>query len=219
MEGTERAERVNNTAPAAANDDDGGDVDDDLEKDDDNDEEMATDRPALPPSDWRACRCNGSQDLKNPTDTDIKLIWDMDLLPEKADVKDLEDINGWYKLVDCNKTTSDAELKEKIDKRIKHERKRMIKYHQDRQQQGTADEKKYKKAKNNHDMLKRMQKEFCTKDDDGCFAGRVKYDKKGEELIERMEQVSFIEICAVAFIFIISNLINILLHPIFYFNN
>lgn len=127
MEGTERAERVNNTAPAAANDDDGGDVDDDLEKDDDNDVEMATDRRALPPSDWRACRCNGSQDLKNPTDTDIKLIWDMDLLlPEKADVKDLEDINGWYKLVDCNKTTSDAELKEKIDKRIKHERKRMI---------------------------------------------------------------------------------------------
>lgn len=160
-----------------------------LASDDDDDVE----RPALPPSDWRALRCQLPQDLRDPVTADDKLIWDFDLLTEaqkpSGACANLEDIYGYYKVVGCSKTTSDAELKEKVEKSIVEEKRKMARYHQDRS--ATANEQKYSKAKRKWEALKRCRNELCTSDDNGCFARRVNYDKKGEELVESMEETMY----------------------------
>jgi hypothetical protein len=167
-----------------------------LDNDDDEDDDDVDNRklPALPPSDWRRCRCALSQHLNDPVSSDWKLVWDISLLPPDKqpgkDVTDLEDTLGYYKAVGCNKTTSDEALKTKVEEELKKARQNMTRFHQDRVE--TADANKYSKWKEKFDKIKRVKKELCKKDDNGCYPNRFAYDRKGEALIELMLEVSVV---------------------------
>ena len=149
----------------------GGDLSDDDEEevvmlrhndDDEEDDDDVDDRklPALPPSDWRLCRCALSQNLKDPTPFDLKLIWDTSLLPQGRqpgkNVKDLEDTHGYYEAVGCNKTTSDAALEKKVAEALKEARKNTAKFHQDKA--ATADANKYEHWKDKYDKIRQVKK-------------------------------------------------------------
>jgi hypothetical protein len=148
-------------------------------------------RAALPPSDWRAPRCDLSKDLIEPATEDEKLTWDVDLLKELSgrdgSAVNLEDIDGYYKSIGCSKISSDAEVAENFEELWQKARRGVIKYHPDKK---TANPTKYQKAKSKFDKLKRTKEVLCTKDNNGCFAERVAYDKKGECFRAQMKQVS-----------------------------
>ena len=172
--------------------DDGNKDVDNNDGDDSSDDDDNRKLPALPQSDWRSCRCALSQELNDPVPLDEKLIWDNSLLPSDKqpgkDVTDLEDTLGFYKAVGCTKTTSDEAFKLKVEEEFKNAKQKMTSFHPDRAE--TADAAKYIKWKEKYDMIRRVRKELCKVDDNGCFPNRVAYDKKGEELIDLMNEVS-----------------------------
>lgn len=194
-------EAISNNDGEDGGGDDGGDAgstDEDDDIDDDNNRKL----PALPPSDWRSCRCALSKDLNDPVPSDWKLAFDPSLLPEdkrpSKDVTDLEDTFGYYKAVGgCDKTTSDTELKSKVENELNNARRKMARFHQDRAE--TADANKYTKWKGKYDMLKRVRDHLCKEDDNGCLPNRVAYDERGEKLIDLMVEVSVVVVLSLLF--------------------
>ena len=155
---------------------------------------------ALPQSDWRALRCSMSADLKDAATTEEKMAWDMDLLPieKRPKTTDLEDVDGYYYALGCDKTSSDEDIAKSYDQKKSRYRRGLVAWHEDK---AGADPVKYAKVKSKYDKLRRSFEELGDPDDDGCYAKRVAYDKRGEKLREEMLDVRHAAMCTFTVLF------------------
>ena len=88
----------------------------------DSTDDVAPDNPnllALPPSDYRATRCQLAKELQAPATADERLFWDKSVIPDhsfppsvnKDDCgNDFEDPLGYYALLGCSKTSCDSDI-------------------------------------------------------------------------------------------------------------
>jgi curved DNA-binding protein CbpA len=115
----------------------------------------------------------------------------MDLLEvkDRPNNGDLEDPEKLYATLGCNKASSDEDIGRGFKRIKKALQGKMLKYHPDKSSDPN-DKPKYDAAKAKYDKLRRAHKELGTPGDDGTFPGRVAYDKRGEELREKMVAVS-----------------------------
>ena len=74
---------------------------------------------ALPPSNWRAFRCNLAKYLTKPATEEEKAAWDQYLMPVRKRFEKFEDPHGYYRILVCRKLSSDEE----VDAAFKRERK------------------------------------------------------------------------------------------------
>ena len=151
---------------------------------------------ALPPSNWRDGRCSLSKDLKEPATADERLTWDSDIMPEgKRNVNNLEDPDGYYETLGCDKTSSDDEVANQVKRVKKKLRSKLNQYHEDKNRNKSKEEiavakEKYSAYYAKYQRFRRAEKEIAIPNEEGHFAKRVAYDKKGESLCEDMVQVS-----------------------------
>ena len=98
----------------------------------------------------------------------------------------LEDPDKHYQLLGCSKTTSDSDVARAIKRENKELTGIMVRCHPDKSR-NPRDHDKYNRAHAKWNRVKRAKKVLAVPDEDGCFAARVAYDKRGEELRGLME--------------------------------
>ena len=161
----------------------------------DSTDDVAPDKPnllALPPSDFRATRCQLANELQVPATADEKLCWDKSVIPDhsfpssvnKDDCgNDFEDPLGYYTLLGCSKTSSDSAIAAAYqDLKSKH-RETSLALHPDKNSDPTAHE-ALKTANSNWELVCAAYHVLGFCDDDNNYPARVQYDKDGEMIRE-----------------------------------
>ena len=109
-------------------------------------------------------------------------------MPEGQKFDDLEDPDKHYSLLGCSKTSSD----DKIDRAIKRLNKKLYRIITTSHPDKTTDtnkHKKYDQAYVKWKRAKRAKNVLATPDDNGCFLGQFNYNKRREEMCQKLGNV------------------------------
>ena len=165
--------------------DDNGDKEGMLESDEEEDTEGER-TPRL--RTWRDERCMLSKDLNDPAPSDERLTWDRDLVGLDDGGGDLEDPDGYYKIMGCSKSSSDDEIGRQHKRMRKKFRMIALKCHPDKTKD-TKRHARFLRADAIWSCVQRAMSVLGEVDESGCYALRVKYDRAGEMRRNMMEEV------------------------------
>ena len=165
------------SAAAGGNDNWGDEEGDDEDIVPDPESEAGRGLLALPPSNWRDGRCALSTNLEDPATEDERLAWDNDIMPEgKRNVNNLEDPDGYYEVLGCDKTSSDDEVGQQLKRLKRQVKQKLLKYHEDKLPRDASREekevakKKYSHYFAKHQLVTRAAEEIATPNAEGHFA-------------------------------------------------
>ena len=140
---------------------------------------------------WRTKRCVLSTDLSDPASAEERSTWDRDLVTVMQQCDNIEDPCGYYAALGCSKVSSDLDIGKAYSSHKKRYRRAALAGHPDKSKDKKKNA-KYERATSKFNFVKKAHEVIGMPNDDGCYPGRVEYDKDGQERRDKMEDVSFV---------------------------